>query len=60
MIVAIHFQGNYVFLEELEHFLIRAFASTLANELNIEDIITSKTQLVNRQLKNKILTNNIP
>lgn len=44
-----------VFLEELEHFLIRAFASTLDNELNIEPVITSKIKLVNRQLKkNKI------
>lgn len=44
-----------MFLEELEHFLIRAFASTLKNQLDIEPIIDSKIELVNRQLKkNKI------
>ena len=40
-----------MFLEELEHFLIRTFASTLKNQLDIEPIITGKVELVNRQLK---------
>lgn len=44
-----------MFLEELEHFLIRTFASTLNNQLDVEPLIHSKIQLVNRQLKtNKI------
>lgn len=44
-----------MFLEELEHFLIRTFASLLKNNLDIEPIIDSKVELVNRQLKkNKI------
>lgn len=44
-----------MFLEELEHFLIRTFASIVKNSLDIEPIITSKVELVNRQLKkNKI------
>ena len=44
-----------IFLEELEHFLIRTFASILNNNLDIEPIINSKVQLVNKQLlKNKI------
>lgn len=44
-----------MFLEELEHFLIRTFASTLENDLDIEPILSSKIKLVNRQLKkNKI------
>lgn len=44
-----------VFLEELEHFLIRTFASTLNSQLDVEPIIDSKIELVNRQLKkNKI------
>lgn len=44
-----------VFLEELEHFLIRTFASVLENQLDLEPIIDSKVELVNRQLKkNKI------
>lgn len=44
-----------MFLEELEHFLIRTFASTLNNQLDLEPIIKSKIELVNRQLKkNKI------
>ncbi len=43
------------FLEELEHFLIRTFASTMNNTLDIEPIITSNIKLVNKQLKkNKI------
>lgn len=52
----LHFQPEYnMFLEELEHFLIRTFASTLKNQLDIEPIIDSKIELVNRQLKkNKI------
>ncbi len=41
-----------MFLEELEHFLIRTFASTLNNQLDIEPIIKGKIELVNRQLKN--------
>ena len=47
---------NYnVFLEELEHFLIRTFASTLENQLDIVPVIKSKIALVNKQLKkNKI------
>ena len=44
-----------MFLEELEHFLIRTFASMLINDVDIEPIINSKIKLVNRQLrKNKI------
>lgn len=44
-----------IFLEELEHFLIRTFASILNNNLDIEPIINSKIKLVNKQLlKNKI------
>ena len=44
-----------VFLEELEHFLIRTFASVLENQLDVEPVIDSKIELVNRQLKrNKI------
>ena len=43
------------FLEELEHFLIRTFASILENQLDLTPIIDSQIQLVNRQLKrNKI------
>ena len=40
-----------MFLEELEHFLIKTFASILENNLDIEAIIDSKVTLVNRQLK---------
>lgn len=40
-----------MFLEELEHFLIRTFASTLNSQLDVEPIIDSKIKLVNRQLK---------
>ena len=40
-----------VFLEELEHFLIRTFASVLENQLDVEPVIDSKIALVNRQLK---------
>lgn len=44
-----------MFLEELEHFLIRTYASILENQLSIKPIIKSKIELVNRQLKkNKI------
>ena len=42
-------------LEELEHFLIRTFASILDNQLDVETVIKSKIELVNKQLKkNKI------
>lgn len=40
-----------VFLEELEHFLIRTFASVLENQLDVEPVIDSKIALVNKQLK---------
>jgi hypothetical protein len=44
-----------MFLEELEHFLIRTFASILDNQLDVETVIKSKIELVNKQLKkNKI------
>lgn len=44
-----------IFIEELEHFLIRTFASILTNQFDIEPIIDSQIELVNRQLKkNKI------
>jgi hypothetical protein len=42
-----------MFLEELEHFLIRTFASILKNDVDIEPIINSKIKLVNRQLRKK-------
>lgn len=42
-----------MFLEELEHFLIRTFASMLSNDVDIEPIINSKIKLVNRQLRKK-------
>ena len=42
-----------MFLEELEHFLIRTFASMLNNDVDIEPIINSKIKLVNRQLRKK-------
>ena len=42
-----------MFLEELEHFLIRTFASILKNDVDIEPIINSKSKLVNRQLRKK-------
>tara|TARA_B100000989_G_scaffold112271_1_gene82398 strand:+ start:6093 stop:6206 length:114 start_codon:yes stop_codon:yes gene_type:complete len=37
-----------MFLEELEHFLIRTFASKLKNQLDFEPIIDSKIELANR------------
>ena len=44
-----------IFIEELEHFLIRTFASILTNQFDIEPIIDSQIELVNRKLKkNKI------
>ena len=42
-----------MFLEELEHFLIRTFASILKNDVDVEPIINSKIKLVNRQLRKK-------
>ena len=42
-----------MFLEELEHFLIRTLASILKNDVDIEPIINSKIKLVNRQLRKK-------
>ena len=42
-----------MFLEELEHFLIRTFASILKNDVDVEPIINSKIKLLNRQLRKK-------
>jgi hypothetical protein len=39
------------FIEELEHFLIRTFASIMKNSLNIEPVVDNAIELVNRQLK---------
>ena len=42
-----------MFLEELEHFLIKTFAAILENDLDIEPVIESQVKLVNRQLKRR-------